>query len=110
MKTSILAFAALAVATPSLAHPEHDERPRAAVQKSIPEKAKDAVLLQITRAKLAPNWRSATVGKAELRTLNGAPHWVVPFTNTAAKTASERTLYVTLTQGGEFVAAGPAAR
>lgn len=109
MKILILA-AALAVAAPALAHPEHDQAPRAVVQKSIPDKAKDAVLLQITRAKLAPAWRTATVGKAELRTLNGAPHWVVPFTNPAAKNAAERTLYVTLTQQGKFVGASFRAR
>jgi hypothetical protein len=98
------------LAASALAHPEHDEAPRASVQKSIPQKAQDAVLVEITRAKLDPTWRTAAAGKAELRTVAGALRWVVPFTNPAAKNAAERTLYVTLTQQGKFVGASFRAR
>ncbi len=103
MKTFAFLLAAAALAAPAVAHPEHDEMPRTMVQKTIPEKAQDAVMLEITRAKLDASWRDATAGKPELRTVNGAPHWVVPFTSAAAKKGAARTLFVTLTQGGEFV-------
>jgi hypothetical protein len=107
MKLFALAVAATAVlAAPALAHPEHDEMPRQFKEKSVTEKAQDAVMREITRAKLDPSWRAATPGEAELRSVKGVPQWVVPFKNAKAKKATERTLYVRLTQGGEFIGTG----
>lgn len=110
MKFLALALVATTLSSPALAHPEHDEMPRASTEKSIADKAQDAVMLQITRAKLDPNWRTATAGEAELRSVKGVPQWVVPFKNAKAKKPSERILYVSLTQDGEFLSTSFSAR
>lgn len=111
MKFFALAIVATAaLVSPVLAHPEHDEMPRALKEKPIAEKAQDAVMLQITRAKLDPSWRTATAGEAELRSVKGVPQWIVPFNNAKGKKPSERTLYVSLTQGGEFISTSFSAR
>lgn len=91
----IAAIAALAV--PAFAHPEHDTAAPAAA-KSIAEKAQDAVLVQITRAKLNPSWRKATPGKAEASTVKGVSTWVVPFRSEGGKT-----LLVTLDSDGGYL-------
>lgn len=98
-----IAMIAVALAAPVLAHPGAHDEDAVASEKTIPEKAQDAVLREITRAKLDATWRKATPGTPELRTVGGVKQWMVPFTNPNAKKASERKLYVTLTQGGEFV-------
>ncbi|MDO9489154.1 MAG: DUF6488 family protein [Sphingomonadaceae bacterium] len=96
-----LAMAAIALALPLLAHPggHDDEQVR---EKSIPEKAEDAVMREITRAKLDASWRGAAAGKPALRTVKGVKQWVVPFAKKAGN-GKAGTLYVTLTEAGDFV-------
>lgn len=90
--------AAIAVLTvPAFAHPEHDTAAPAAA-KSIAEKAQDAVLVQITRAKLDPTWRKASPGKPVAGTGKGASTWIVPF-----RSGGGKTLLVTLDSDGGYL-------
>lgn len=100
MKSAAVLILFAALAGPAAAHPQHDA-PRAA-EKSIPEKAQDAVMLEITRAKLDPSWRKAAAGTPKQRTVDGALRWVVPFRG-AAGAAAGRTLYVSLTSDGNLI-------
>lgn len=111
MKTTIaLIILAAALAAPTFAHPgAHDDDTEFTREKSIPEKAQEAVLREITRAKLDPAWRTAKPGKPELRVAGNAKQWVVPFT-AAAKAGAPKTLFVILTEAGEFVKASGSRR
>jgi len=105
-----IALIAVALAAPVLAHPGAHDAQEVASEKTIPEKAQDAVLREITRAKLDAAWRKATPGTPQLRTVGGAKQWVVPFTNAAAKKGTPGTLYVTLTESGDFLKASTSSR
>lgn len=91
-----LAVAVLAIATPAVAHPDHDAAPVA--NRSIAEKAQDAVLVQIARSKLDARWRTAVPGKPEARVAAGVTRWVVAFNQ-----GQGETLMVTLSESGDFL-------
>ncbi len=105
-----IAMIAVALAAPVLAHPGGHDDEEVASEKTLPEKAQDAVLREITRGKLDATWRKATPGTPEARTVRGVKQWVVPFTATAAKKNAPSKLYVTLTDNGDFVKATTTSR
>lgn len=105
-----IAMIAIAFAAPGLAHPGAHDEEEVASEKTIPEKAQDAVLREITRAKLDASWRKATPGTPEARTVRGVKQWVVPFTATTATKGAPSKLYVTLTDNGDFVTATTTSR
>ena len=106
MRYILLSAAILAtLASPALAHPEHEEMPRPAVRKPMAEVAKSEVIKLVTKAKLQASWSSAKAIKTETKIIKGAQRWVVTFQNLAIKSASKRTLYVVLAQNGDFVSA-----
>lgn len=90
----------LVVSVPGLAHPDHDAAPPVA-NRSIAEKAQDAVLVQIARSKLDARWATAVPGKPEARTAAGKKTWVIPF----RRPEGGNTLAVTLNDGGDFMSA-----
>lgn len=99
-----LMMVALALAAPALAHPGAHDEEEVTREKSIPEMAEEALMREITRAKLEASWRGATAGKPELRTVGSGRQWVVPFTKAAGK-GKPGTIYLTMTEKGEFVKA-----
>jgi hypothetical protein len=99
-----LVVAVLASAAPAVAHPDHDAAPVA--NRSIAEKAQDAVLVQIARSKLDTRWSTAVPGKPEARVAAGATRWAVPF----RQAKSSETLVVTLSESGDFLSAAVASR
>ena len=107
MRHVLLAAAALSLfAAPVAAHPDgHDDQPRAAEPRPVPELAQGAVVKLVARAKLPASWAKAKVINSRLRTKNGAQQWVVTFQNKAEPRASRRLLYVLMTPGGEFISA-----
>jgi hypothetical protein len=106
MRNILVALAALVtVASPALAHPQHDEMPQRTERKPIAETAKDAVVRLVTQAKLPSSWSKATATQTEARMIGGTQSWVVTFENPAIKYAAKRKLYVVLTKSGDFVSA-----
>lgn len=104
MRNILLSAVILAtVASPAFAHPEHEEMPRPAVRKPMADVAKSEVIRLITQAKLPASWSSAKAIKTENRIIKNAQRWVVTFQNPTIKAASKRTLYVVLSQNGDFV-------
>ncbi len=99
-----LAAALLALSAPALAHPDHDAAPSA--NRSIAEKAQDAVLVQIAMSKLDARWRTAVPGKPEARATGTATTWAVPF----RQPQGSGTLIVMLSEAGEFISATAAKR
>lgn len=97
------ALTVLLLANPALAHPEHDKMSAREERKPISEVAKDAVVRQITQAKLPASWATVRPSKSELRTVGGVQRWVVTFTNPKIKARAQRTIYVLLTPMGDFV-------
>jgi len=108
MRVSILAAAALgAMSTAGLAHPEgHGEEyyANAAVQRSIPEAARQSVVRLVSQARLPASWARVQPLTSTQRTRNGAQQWVVMFRNDAVR-AAQRVLYVVMTPDGTFVSA-----
>lgn len=100
-----IALIAVALAAPATAHPGGHDEEATVSERTIPEKAQDAVLREITRAKLDASWRKAIPGTPEARTVGGAKQWVVPVTATASKKGKPKKLYVTLSESGDFVKA-----
>ncbi len=106
MRNLLVALTALAtVASPALAHPQHDEMPQRAERKPMAETAKDAVIKLVTQAKLPSSWSTAKAIQTEARMIGGTQSWVVTFDNPAIKAAAKRKLYVVLTKSGDFVSA-----
>lgn len=106
MKILISALAAvsiMALATPAGAHSEGDffEVPQ---RKPIGQLAKDAVEKLVAQSKLPASWSNVNADRAKLLTEGDTTKWLVTFENPAAKPA-KRTLYVTMSGGGEFVSA-----
>lgn len=102
---NILISAAILVtfASPSLAHPEHEEMPRPAVRKPMAEIAKSEVIKLVTQAKLPASWSSAKAIKTDTQIIKGAQRWVVTFQNPAIKSSTKRNLHLVLAQNGDFV-------
>lgn len=106
MRNLLVALTAVAtVASPALAHPQHDEMPQRAERKPMAETAKDAVIRLVTQAKLPSSWSKAKATQTEARMIGGTQSWVVTFENPAIKSAAQRKLYVVLTKSGDFVSA-----
>jgi hypothetical protein len=100
---SLTILIAASLATPALAHPEHDEMPRRIAPKPMAEVAKSEVIRLVTQAKLDTSWSSAAATKTETRVIGGAQRWIVTFQNAAIKSPAKRTLYVVLAQNGDLV-------
>lgn len=110
MRIGILIISAAGLAaTPALAHPggHDDEQFRAPriVQKSIPEKAQEAVVKLVTQAKLPASWSNVQPLTTQRRAKKGVQQWVVTFRNNAIRNAARRTLYVIMTEDGTFISA-----
>ncbi len=97
---AMLAAALFVVSVPGNAHPDHDAAPPVA-NRSIAEKAQDAVLVQIARSKLDARWATAVPGKPEARTAVGKKTWVIPF----RRPDGGNTLAVTLNESGDYISA-----
>lgn len=104
MKYAILALAAV-LASPAMAHPDHDEE----VQQAPADAARQHVIRLVTQSKLAPSWSKASVQGTAHRTVNGAHQTVVTFAN-PAEPAARRVIHVTLAADGSVVSATPAAK
>ena len=107
MRSFLITIVALGTfAAPVAAHPEgHDQQPRAAESRPVPELAQDAVVKLISQAKLPASWAKAKAIKSNVRNKNGVQQWVVIFQNKAERRANKRLLYVLMTPGGEFISA-----
>ena len=120
MRTLSLIIAAAAFATPVLAHPPgedgaHDqgryaalvaEQPRPAFTSVAAQaKAKTVLGMLIQRKIVGPNWRAVAPVKAEVRERTSGKEWVVTFRNDREPVRAKRTLYVFLTEAGEYRAA-----
>ena len=105
MRIAVAAFAALglAIASPAVAHPDHEEsRPQ---RRPIADIAKDSVVRLVTQSKLPSTWTRARVVGTNARQRNGAQQFVVTFQNDAERNRGRRTLYVLMTPMGDFISA-----
>ena len=122
MKTLICSlFAAAALTSPALAHPPGEdgedgharvyrppaaEAPRAVFSAAAAQaKARAVVDTMIQRKVVGPNWRGVAPAAASVRDKGGAKEWVVTFRNPKERVRAKRTLYVFLTEMGEYKAA-----
>ena len=110
-----------AFVTPALAHPPgedggHDptsrfrapvaEQPRAVFTPAAAQaKAKVVVGTMIDRKIVGPSWRVVSPSAAKVREKDGAKEWMVTFRNDRERARAKRTLYVFLTESGEYKAA-----
>jgi hypothetical protein len=106
MKVTAILAAMLLAAAPAFAHPDHDAEAKPVANRSIAEKAQDAVLAQIAQSRLHASWGSAIPGRPQAQTAKGTTSWTVPF----RKANGGETLIVTLDEAGGFISAKPAAR
>jgi hypothetical protein len=104
-KLFVALAAAMSVAAPATAHPDHDmyeqENPRLLALNS----ASYVVERMVERNAVPASWRDIEPTSAVLRQRNNATEWVVTFQNDAITNPAERTLYVMLTQSGVYIAA-----
>jgi len=107
MRSFLLTIVALGTfAAPVAAHPDrHDQLPRAAELRPVPELARDAVVKLVSQAKLPASWAKAKAIKSNVRNKSGVQQWVVTFQNKAERRVNKRLLYVLMTPGGEFISA-----
>ena len=114
-------FAAAALTSPALAHPPGAdgedgharvyrppaaEAPRAVFTAAAAQaKARSVVETMIQRKLVGPSWRTAAPAAASVREKGGAKEWVVTFRNPKERARAKRTLYVFLTESGEYKAA-----
>ncbi|MHB8766632.1 MAG: DUF6488 family protein [Deferrisomatales bacterium] len=64
-----------------------------------------AVERLVAKGKLDASWKGVKAEKAEKKTFDKGPEWLVTFQNPAASDETKRTLYVFLTLNGDYVAA-----
>lgn len=97
---SVLALLSGAVA---LAHPGHGD----AISREVAIQRASAEMSRLVQAgKLDHSWTlSSSLKSAELREKQGTKEWAVIFGNEKAPNDTERTLYVFLTEQGEYLAA-----
>lgn len=103
MRTGLIAltlFAALA--TPAVAHPDHDEDEPEHVD---PAQARSAVIRLITQARLDASWTKAVIVAQKDRQVKGAQQTVFTFRNSAERNKAKQTLYVILNGYGSLVSA-----
>src|SRR5215217_1322308 len=109
MRLSIIAAVALAVTgTTAFAHPEGGEDDfelRMAIQRSIPEQARQAVVRLVSQSRLPATWARIQPASSVQRSRNGAVQWVVTFRNDTIRNPAQRILYVIMTSDGTFVSA-----
>ena len=107
-------FAAAAFASPAFAHPpeEHDDyvAPPAVARPvftaaGAQTKAKAVLGTLIERKVVGASWRAVGPAAASVREKAGAKEWVVTFRNPKERARAKRTLYVFLTETGEYKAA-----
>jgi hypothetical protein len=92
-----------AIAAPASGHPGHGAAisREAAIQRGSAE-----ISRLVSAGKLEASWKAAaTVQSAELRESGRAKEWKLTFANAQASKESERTLYVFLSEIGEYLAA-----
>ena len=119
MKTFALILALAAFAGPALAHPPGEDGGHGggygavAAEQAKPAftsvaaqaKAKTVLGTLIERKIVGPNWRAVAPIKAEAREGARDKEWVVTFRNDREPVRAKRTLYVFLTEAGEYRAA-----
>ena len=120
MKSLSLIFAAAAFATPALAHPPGEdgghgnsayssriaEQPRPTFTPAAAQaKAQNVLGTLIERKIVGQNWRGVAPTKAETREKSGSKEWIVTFRNDREPVRAKRTLYVLLTETGDYKAA-----
>lgn len=107
MRKYLVALAGAAIAigsTPVLAHPGgHDEEYERAP--SIPELAREGIVRLIAQAKLPASWSGARDVRTFSRSRGGAQQLVVEFRNDSIRNRTKRSLFVVMTQGGQFISA-----
>jgi hypothetical protein len=113
MKTTSACLALIAAFSLSLgsasvsAHPEGHGKVNIPVSAEIARKLAAAQVSRLSlEGKVDKSWQNhATPQGAEVRTAKGHKEWVVTFQNTTEFDASKRTLYVFLTESGDYIAA-----
>ena len=122
MRTLICTLFAAAMATsPVLAHPpgedgEHDamsrfrappaEQPKPVFSSAAAEtKARAVVGTMVDRKIVGASWRTVAPASVATRERAGSKEWVVTFRNPKERARAKRTLYVFLSESGEYKAA-----
>lgn len=67
--------------------------------------AAEAIATLIYKGKIDSSWKSVKVVNAERKVYAGNTEWVISFKNETVTDPAKQTLYIFLTQGGEYIAA-----
>jgi hypothetical protein len=94
-------------AAPVSAHPEGHGPINIPVSKEIASQLALSEVIRLSmEGKIDQSWRNnANQQSADLRELDGARQWIVIFQNPGEFEASKRTLYVFLSEYGDYIAA-----
>ncbi len=65
----------------------------------------EAIAALIDNGKIDSSWKSVEVVNAEQKVYDGNTEWVISFKNETVSDTAKQTLYIFLTQGGEYIAA-----
>jgi len=95
----------LASAPAAMAHPGHGLETEMTPRELALSTATYVVETMISRGAIEPSWRGIEPSAAQLRERGGSTEWIVSFENAAVRDATHRTLFVMLTQTGEYIAA-----
>jgi hypothetical protein len=104
LSVAVLAVVTFAAGAPAaLAHPGHDEP---ITKDAAMQRASSEVTRLVTAGKLDKSWKlGAALQSAELRSTAKGKEWAVTYANPQAPNEAERTLYVFLSESGEYLAA-----
>ena len=100
-----LALFALTTTT-ALAGPGHSHGPITPItQAQALEKAASIVKNIANKGKIETSWAAVAPSSSEKKQGKYGPEWVVVFNNPKAEDKAKQTLYVFLTEGGDYIAA-----
>lgn len=105
LRVALLAFGLMFAPPLAAAHPGHGLEMEMSPRELALSSAVYVVDTMVSRGAIDPSWREIEPSEALLRQRDGAPEWVVTFRNPGVRDPAHRTLYVMLSQTGEYIAA-----
>lgn len=92
-----------ALATPVMAHPDHDEDE--APDMTPEQTGRAAIVRLVSQARLPVSWTGALLVSSKLRTVKGLRQTVLTFRNAAERNAARQVLFVLLDDKYQFLSA-----
>lgn len=103
LRAALPILAALHICGPATAHPGHGD---AITRETAIQRASTEINRLADAGKLAKTWKvRAQLQTAELRDKGSGKEWALTFSDDAATDPKQRTLYVFLSETGEYIAA-----